>query len=116
MLDPKDGNHNASRRTFLKRMRWAPVLFLPAPIRPLVDSALQPMAAAQVPHFPFTEVPFTPHYPAKSPLDDVLRLAAPGTDEYVTEGYAFELMAVLEEWSQQLKLDRSGNGSDEQVC
>src|ERR1700694_1354481 len=106
MPDPKNGNQNASRRTFLRQMRWAPVLFLPAPIHsPLIRSGLQRIAAAQASHFPFAEVPFTPHYPAKSPLDDLLRRAAPGTDEYVLEGYAFEVAALLQEWSQHLKED-----------
>jgi len=109
MLDPKDENQKASRRTFLKQMRWAPVLFLPAPINgPLIRSGLRRIAAAPATRFPFAEVPFTPHYPAKSPLDDILRLAAPGTDEYITEGYAFELTALLEEWSQRLKADPPG--------
>jgi len=106
MLGPKDGNHNPSRRTFLKQMRWAPVLFVPAPIHnPLFRTGLQEIATAQASKFPFADARFTPHYPAKSPLDDVLRLAAPGTDEYVTEGYAFEVMALLEEWSQHLKAE-----------
>src|ERR1700681_31143 len=106
MPDSKDGKQNASRRTFLKQMRWAPVLFFPAPIRtPLIRSGLHQFAAAKASQLPFAEIPFTPHYPAKSPLDDVLRLAAPGTDEYVLEGYAFELAALLEKWSQHLKSD-----------
>src|ERR1700676_821158 len=108
MLDPKHGKKNASRRNFLKQMRWAPVLFLPSPIHsPLIRSGLRRIAAAQASQIPFADVPFTPHYPAKSPLDDVLRLAVPGTDEYVLEGYAFELAGLLEEWSQQLKADSS---------
>jgi Flp pilus assembly protein TadD/peroxiredoxin len=106
MLGPKDGNHNPSRRTFLKQMRWAPVLFVPAPIHnPLFRSGLQEIATGQTSKFPFADARFTPRYPAKSPLDDVLRLATPGTDEYVTEGYAFEVMALLEEWSQHLKAE-----------
>jgi tetratricopeptide (TPR) repeat protein len=106
MLGPKDGNHSASRRIFLKQMRWAPVLFLPAPIAgSLIRSGPRRIAAARASHFPFADVLFTPHYPAKSPLDDVLRLAAPGADEYLIEGYAFELMALLEEWSQHLKVE-----------
>ena len=104
MLGPKDGNHGASRRTFLKQMRWAPVLFFPAPIHnSFFRSAQQGIPAIEIPRFPFAEVPFSPHYPSKSPLDDVLRLAAPGTDEYVTEGYAFEIMKLLDEWSRHLK-------------
>ena len=97
-------------------MGWAPVLFLPAPID---KSALSFSLAANrsVPRFP---LPFRrrspyPHYPAKSPLDDVLRLAAPGTDEYVTEGYAAEIMMLLEEWSRHLKADPPAIGSYEQV-
>ena len=59
----------------------------------------------------FADVRFTPHYPASSPLDDILRLAAPGTDEYVLEGYAAELMALLEKWSEQLKLEFPGSAA-----
>ena len=107
MPDSKYGKQNASRRTFLKQMRWVPVVFFSAPIRtPLIRSGLHQFAAAQASQLPFAEVPFTPHYPAKSGLDDVLRLANPGTDEYVLEGYAFELAALLEKWSQHLKKDR----------
>jgi Flp pilus assembly protein TadD/peroxiredoxin len=106
MLGSKDGNHGASRRTFLKQMRWAPVLFLPAPIHnSFFRSAPWGIPSIEIPRFPFTEVPFAPHYPAKSPLDDVLRLAAPGTDEYVTEGYAFEIMKLMEEWGRHLKVN-----------
>jgi len=93
-------------------MRWAPVLFLPAPISGLVNRAGLPQnAAAQASQFPFADVRLTPHYPARSPLDDILRLAAPGTDEYVIEGYAFELMALLEEWSQHLKVEPPAAGT-----
>ncbi len=53
--------------------------------------------------FDFADFRVTPHYPAKSPLDDVLRKVIPGADEYVTEKYAFEIMRLLEEWSRALK-------------
>jgi hypothetical protein len=32
----------------------------------------------------------------------VLRFAVPGTDQYVVEGYAFELTALLQQWSRRL--------------
>jgi len=93
-----------SRRTFLKQMQWAPVLFLSAPIhRSLIRSGRQRIDTSRVSQFPFADVQFAPHYPTKSPLDDILRLATPGTDEYVTEGYVSELMGLLEGWSQHLK-------------
>ncbi len=53
--------------------------------------------------FPFADSRLSPHYPAKSPLDDVLRQVVPGTDEYVTEKYAFEIMRLLNKWSCGLK-------------
>lgn len=93
-----------SRRTLLKSMGLAPLLLRPAPfygssflfgsrtIHPSLDSA-----------FPFTDTRLTPHYPAKSPLADILRLVAPGSDEYVTEKYAFEIESLLNQWSQALK-------------
>jgi Flp pilus assembly protein TadD/peroxiredoxin len=87
-------------------MRWAPVLLLPAPIQnPFLRSGLGGIAAAQTNEFASADVRFTPHYQAKSDLEDVLRLAVPGTDEYLTEGYAFELMTRLEQWSQHLKVE-----------
>ncbi len=45
----------------------------------------------------------TPHYPAKSALDDVLLKVVPGADEYLTEKYAFEIMPLLNQWSAELK-------------
>lgn len=53
--------------------------------------------------FPFADVHLTPHYPVKSPLEDVLRLVAPGSDEYATEKYAFEIGSLFDQWSQALK-------------
>jgi tetratricopeptide (TPR) repeat protein len=95
---------NVSRRTFLRRMRWAPVLFLPAPIHGLpIRQVLPDNPGDRTSSFPFADFRLNPHYPAKSPLDDVLRLVAPGADEYVTEKYAFEIMRLLGEWSEGLK-------------
>jgi Flp pilus assembly protein TadD/peroxiredoxin len=108
--DRRNDDQTISRRIFLKQMRWAPVLFLPAPVmNPFLRSGLQRIATAQSSRSPFVgahaDIRLTPHYPANSALEAVLRLAAPGTDEYVIEGFAWELTALLEEWSQHLKLD-----------
>jgi tetratricopeptide (TPR) repeat protein len=51
----------------------------------------------------FSDFRLTPHYPAPSPLADVLRLVAAGTDEYLTEKYAEEIEAILEGWGRGLK-------------
>jgi Flp pilus assembly protein TadD/peroxiredoxin len=104
MTRRKDEDHIFSRRTFLGRMRWAPLLFLPAPIHASpFPSMLPAISGDRTSTFPFADFRLTPHYPGKSPLDDVLRLVAPGTDEYLTEKYAFEVMGLLNEWSQGLK-------------
>jgi len=53
--------------------------------------------------FPFADKRLFPHYPAQSPLADVLKLVPPGSDQYVTEQYAFEIENVLKRWSDGLK-------------
>src|ERR1700730_10816723 len=98
----KQEKFNSSRRTFLQGMRYAPVLFVPAPIQGL----LFPPAAIKAlvdPSLSLADFRLTPHYPALSPLDDVLRLVTPGSDEFVTEKYAFEIMSLVSEWSRALR-------------
>src|SRR5438067_9459835 len=103
MAEPKD-QRIISRRTFLRGMRWTPLLFIPSPVgassfHPIFeDDRPQPSSAL------LTDLRFIPHYPAKSPLDDLLRLVPPGADEYVTEKYAVEIGGLLAEWSTALKI------------
>lgn len=84
-------------------MRWTPILFVPAPMRALPFGAKLAAPPRAIPSFPFADFRLTPHYPAKSPLDDVLRLVAPGTDEFITEKYAFEIARLLNSWGEALK-------------
>src|SRR5262249_33449523 len=53
--------------------------------------------------FSFADLRLTPHYPAKPPLDDVLALVLPGTDEYASEKYALEIGRILSSWAGSLK-------------
>ena len=92
-----------SRRRFLRTMGWAPFVFSSAPLfasqfRPLPSQSF--MGAAAV---PFSGFRITPHYPTKSPFDDVFRLVTPGSDEYITEKYAYEIMPLRTSWSIGLK-------------
>ena len=92
-----------SRRAFLKTMGWAPMALRPAPFfgsLPLFGSPGQ--TRIDEPPFPFADVRLSPHYPAQSPLADVLRLVAPGSDEYTTEKYAFEIESLLNQWGRAL--------------
>ena len=108
MSAPKD---QLSRRTFLKGMQLAPALFLPAPIRMLGWPLSSSMQSSLSRDFLFADLRVTPHYPANNPLEEVLRQVVPGGDEYLTEKYAFEILAILGEWSKALKLSPSALGS-----
>jgi len=104
MSRPKNETHLFSRRTLLKGMGLAPLLLRPAPFYGAAFLFGPPTVFPnQNPAFPFTDIRLTPHYPAKSPLEDVFRLVAPGSDGYVTERYAFEIELLLKQWSQALK-------------
>jgi Flp pilus assembly protein TadD/peroxiredoxin len=106
---PRMGNKTGkkrkfSRRTFLGRMRWAPLLFLPAPLHSAEFRSLgSPISGKRAPSFPLEDFRFTPHYPAKSPLDDLFRYVAPGSDAYATEKYAAEIAERMEQWGQELR-------------
>ena len=96
--------HRLTRRALLKTLGTAPLLLRASPFHG-ASLLFPPSGLLQPPDpaFPFTDVRLTPHYPTRSPLEDVLRLVAPGSDEYVTEKYAYEIGEVLKQWSQALK-------------
>jgi Flp pilus assembly protein TadD/peroxiredoxin len=91
-----------SRRALLKGLGLTPLLLRPSPLHGYSLLFGLPGGLPD-PAFPFSDLRLKPRYPAKSPLEDVLRLVAPGSDEYVTEKYAFEIEAVLQQWSVALK-------------
>jgi len=93
-----------SRRALLKTMGLSPLLLRPAPLFGssfLLDSSR--VSTERRPAFPFVDVRYKPHYPTPSSLADVLRLVAPGSDEYPTEKFAFEIDSLLQHWSQSLR-------------
>src|SRR5262249_46460242 len=93
-----------SRRAFLGGLRYAPLFVLPSPIRSAVLPSFFPRVSGEdAPSLPLSDERLTPHYPSKSSLEDVLRYVPPGSDEYVTEKYAFEIARRLEQWGQELK-------------
>jgi tetratricopeptide (TPR) repeat protein len=104
MFGHNSGKYIFTRRKFLKEMRWAPILFLPAPLhgRPLSLGPFRDRPSAP-PAFPFADFRLHPHYISKSPLEDLLQLLAPGSDEFITEKYALEIEQLLSSWGQQLK-------------
>ena len=102
MKDSRSCTQNLSRRTILKGMGMAPLLFRSAPFQGASLLFAQPSVnAAQA--FPYADHRLTPHYPTQSPLSDVLRLITPGSDSYVTEKYASDIESILEKWSEGMK-------------
>ena len=93
-----------SRRTILKGLGFAPVLLRAAPLmglsRGLGESA---SAAERESSLALGEVRYRPHDPDESPLADLLRLVAPGSDSYITEKYAAAIEAVLRRWGAALQ-------------
>ena len=103
MTHPENVNSLYSRRAFLRKARWAPVLFLPAPLYGLPSSLTGDPDGERVSPSPNVDFRVTPHYPGKPAVEDLLRLVTPGLDEYITEKYAFEITRLLDEWGQELK-------------
>src|SRR5580692_11035301 len=100
----KNEDRLLSRRSLLKTMGLASLVLRAAPLHGSSFAfGLPASLASDRSTFPLSDVRLTPRYPARSPLEDVLRLVPPGSDEYVTEQYAFEIGSVLQQWSQTLK-------------
>ena len=93
-----------SRRALLRSMRWAPTLLLPSPIRGFpFDFELARRESPFSTSYPFADLQLTPHYPSRSPLEDVIKLVEPGLDGYVSEKYCAEIAMLLDRWSLYLK-------------
>ncbi|MGH9605681.1 MAG: tetratricopeptide repeat protein [Terracidiphilus sp.] len=105
----KDGVHFLTRREILKGMALTPVAFRAAPFfaGPLLWGSPSQLPNRQS-ALRFADLRLTPHYPAKSPLADIIALVTPGSDGYVTEKYADEIGSVLKKWSEALKAAPAG--------
>lgn len=92
-----------SRRRLLQGLALSPLLYRAAPLLgEWLQSAPLSMAAV-APGWPPADVRYTPTYPSRSPLEDVLRRVRPGSDEFVTEGYAYALDLILRRWSADIR-------------
>ncbi len=102
--------HQLSRRALLQGLACTPLLLRASPLH---GSSLffgsNTIFPGGDPPLAFSDVRLTPHYPKQSPLEDVLRLVPPGSDEFITERYAFEIQQLLNQWSSAL---RSGTPGD----
>lgn len=102
-------NRALSRRRFLRALRFTPLAFVAAPLQGLAfPPRFAPGAGPQLRSLAFDDLGVVPHYPAKSPLEDVLRYVLPGSDEYVSEKQAQEIGEILGEWADKLKSEVPG--------
>ena len=108
MQHTRKPNRSISRRAILKNLALAPLLLKAAPLR---GGWFFDRTSEQTSPLPFSDIRLNPHYPAPSPLTDVLRLVPPGSDEYVTEKYAVEIEAILDRWGQGLKVSPRNHAS-----
>ena len=94
-----------SRRTVLKTLGLAPLLFRPSPFYGSNFLFGGPSPDRTHDHeLLFADIRLRPNYPSRSPLEDILRLVPPGSDEYATERYAFEIELLLAAWANDLKM------------
>jgi len=100
MPDRKLHQAQFSRRALLKTLSYIPGLFLPAPLLAFEPSFNGTFGV--VPLSGLADPQITPHYPATSPLDEVLRLVPAGTDQFISEKYAWEIEELLGSWSREL--------------
>jgi len=96
-----------SRRTLLKQLRWASVLFLPGKLFGLPFRSTDRSRAGL--DCELHDVHLTPHYATKPPIEELLVQLLPGADEFVSEKYAAELERLLADWSRELKATRSSS-------
>ena len=94
-----------SRRSLLKTMGLAPLILRPAPLHGSsfvvrTSRGLWQLIRAA---FPLSDVRLTPRYPATISPGRRPPPGRPGSDEFVTEKYAFEIEALLQQWSQTLR-------------
>lgn len=100
MAPPPSGFQHLSRRRLLKGLGLTPLLFRASPLFGEWESSGPALPGSTL---QFADFRFEPSYPARSPLEDVLRRVRPGSDEFVTEGYAYEVGLVLDRWTSYLK-------------
>ena len=90
-----DNSYRVSRRHLLQQLAAAPLLLRPAA---LFGLPVPPTHAA----LPTDTPRYTPHYPVRSPLEDILRLVTPGLDDFPTEKYAHDIDQALKLWTGAL--------------
>ena len=105
MPDRRPHQGKISRRAILKTLRYVPGLFVPAPLLGF-ERRFAPVTEIPASNH-FVDPQVIPHYPSASPLDEILRLVPPGSDQFLTEKYAGEIEEILRNWGRELASGRT---------
>src|SRR4051812_2724667 len=100
MKSPRKFHPEISRRSILKSLSFAPFLLRSSPIIPF---CLLSHAEVSAEEFSMADVRLSPHYPAHSPLADILRMVPAGSDGFPLEKFAIEIESQLEKWGKALQ-------------
>ncbi len=102
--------HQLSRRALLQGLAFTPLLLRASPLHgsSLLFGSNTILPDADLP-LAFSDIRLSPRYPKQSPLEDILRLVPPGSDEFVTEKYAADIQSLLDQWSTALKTNIPGD-------
>src|SRR5262245_58235916 len=103
-----------NRRQFLRQVSYAVPAIFPTPFRlggwPNGFHG-DPTAFAASPEAT-GEFRLKPDYPSPSPLDEMLRMVAPGADEYPTERYAAELQKEFDRLREMVTSPHGARASE----
>ena len=91
-----------NRRSLIKQLSLAPLLLRTSAFSAVVGPFVREQQNQRSPAM-FSGVRYLAQYPARSPIEDILRLVTPGLDEYPTEQHAAQLEAVLANWAHRMQ-------------
>jgi tetratricopeptide (TPR) repeat protein/peroxiredoxin len=96
----------SSRRAFVRNLGLAPFLLKAAPLfgADFLSQITDARVATERDGYQFEAARYKPHYRMNTDLAAVLKFVEPGSDDYATEKYAFELSAALGRWVRDVKL------------
>ena len=102
MASPPNHVSALTRRRLLQQLAASPLLLRSFAANGEIRTELSGLDAK----LSFSPTRYTPVYPVRSPLEDVLKLVPPGLDEFASERTAAELERSLGGWESALKEGR----------
>jgi Flp pilus assembly protein TadD/peroxiredoxin len=112
-IPPRRIKGGLSRRDFLRMCGCTSALLLPAPLfGPAAIAKPQslwkprlcaPSAAVAADPPPYADYRIVPHYPVRSPLEELIRKARQNEDDFPSERFSREIETQLAQWGNELR-------------